>query len=178
MRRHSGIAIACVCLLAVGCVDRRFLVETNAPGAMISVDGKQIGASPADSRWEYAGYYQINAVAPGYQPLTERVWIRPKWYEYPPFDFVAEVLWPFRIEDVRRIQLQMEPKRPVDQNELIRNADDLRERGRALPPSRVPDEKGTPTPNAPLGSSGTAPTVLPRNMIDPVVGQPLVVPSR
>src|SRR3954471_22641033 len=42
--------------LAAGCVDRRFLVETNVPGAQVYVDGKPIGATPADAQWEYAGY--------------------------------------------------------------------------------------------------------------------------
>src|SRR5436190_16711517 len=86
-----------------GCVDRRFVVETNVPGAQVSWDGVPIGPSPADSRWEYAGYYEFKAVAPGYEPLTQRVLFAPKWYQYPPFDFVAEVLWPFRVEDVRRV---------------------------------------------------------------------------
>ena len=62
--------------MATGCVDRRFLVETNVPGAQVYVDGKQLGTSPADGQWEYAGYRKFTAVAPGYaaaEPSSQSV---------------------------------------------------------------------------------------------------------
>src|SRR6266542_684785 len=119
--------------LAAGCVDRRFVVETNVPGAQIYVDGKPVGASPADGQWEYAGYREFTAVAPGYEPLVQRVRFAPMWYEFPPLDFFAEVLWPFRIEDRRAVHLALEPTRPVNEAALGGSADTLRARGLTLP---------------------------------------------
>ena len=162
-RRGLMIIMTCAGLMSAGCLDRRFVVETNAPGAQIAVDGKLIGPSPADSRWEYAGYYEFNAVAPGYQPLTERVLIRAKWYEYPPFDFFTEVVYPFRIEDSRHIHLQLEPARQVNQLDLIRGADSLRERGQTLPPTKVFDETATP----PRGQAYSASPELPNSSASP-----------
>ena len=161
--------------LAVGCVDRRFVVETNVPGAQVSMDGVPIGATPADARFEYAGKYEFKAVAPGYEPLTQLVTLKPKWHNYPPLDFFAEVLWPFRIEDVRRVQLVLEPVRPVNQIELIQSADALRARGLSLPPPTVQDETTLPPrppQPAPLAAPPTAP--LPTNLVPPFQVGPTV----
>jgi len=148
---------------ATGCVDRRFVVESNVPGAQIYVDGEPIGPSPADGWWEYAGYREMIAVAPGYEPLVERVRFKAKWYEYPPLDFVAEVLWPFRIEDVRRVKLNLEPSRPVNQTTLIGDADSLRSRSAMLPPTSVPASKGKPSPQARPSGQAPTPAALPDN---------------
>src|SRR5688572_11798855 len=95
-------ALALTPLGFAGCVDRRFVVDTNVPGAQVFVNENPVGPSPADARWEYAGYYDFRAVAPGFEPLYHREYVRPRWYDYPGLDFLAEVVWPFRIEDVRR----------------------------------------------------------------------------
>ncbi len=136
-----------------GCVDRRYVIETNPPGAQIAVDGKPIGPSPVDSTFTYAGERVITATHPGYEPLNQRVNFRPKWYMYPPLDFFAEVLYPGRIEDIRRVNLAMQPAKPVSDLDLLRRGGDLRDRGRALPPPSVPNEsplnaRVVPTPRA------------------------------
>jgi hypothetical protein len=147
---RSGWLLAIVAgTVLTGCVDRRFVVESNVPGAQISVDGVPIGPAPTDARWEYAGCYEFLAVAPGYEPLVQKVYFKPKWYQYPPFDLFAEVFWPGRIEDVRRVRLTLEPTRPVDQVQLLTSADALRARGAMLPPSTVPDEAPTRPANPP-----------------------------
>lgn len=171
---RNGLLLAAAGL-AVGCVDRRFVVETNVPGAQVSVDGVPVGAAPADARWEYAGDYEFKAVAPGYEPLTQKVKLRPKWYNYPPLDFFAEVLWPFRIEDVRRVQLTLEPVRPVNQVELLNKANSLRERGLTLPPATVTDETPLP-PGPPQPAPPAAPPEgrIPVNIVPPF---PVVPPG-
>ncbi|OWK34868.1 PEGA domain-containing protein [Fimbriiglobus ruber] len=175
--RSGLIVLAGAVGLLTGCVDRRYVVETNAYGAQISVDGKLIGPSPADGRWEYAGYYEIMAVAPGYQPLTKKVRFKAKWYEYPPFDLFAEVLWPFRIEHVERVKLCLEPYQPVNQSTLNNNADGLRARGLALPDSLVKDEvlpnQTRPVQTPPGPPPGSVPGILPSNMpISPAAALP------
>ena len=163
--RIGIIGVALSLMLLVGCVDRRFVVETNVPGTQIYVDGKPLGVAPVDSKWEYAGYYTVTALAPGYEPVNERVNLKAKWYQYPPIDLIAEVLWPMRIEDVRRIPITLQPAQPVNEGELIGDAERLRAQGLTLPPSRIPDEKPlTPSPKSaalPFPSTGSAPQPLP-----------------
>lgn len=163
--------------LSSGCVDRRFVVETNVPGAQVAIDGTPIGPSPADGRREYPGWYTFTASAPGYEPLEQRVRFRPRWYDYPPLDFFAEVVWPFRIEDVWRVRLDLEPVRPVNLDELTARGEELRQAGRNLPPSKVPDQQPrqqTPGPiSGPLPTAGSVPAPLPGNLFPfpPTAGQ-------
>lgn len=143
MKAGRGVVVTGLVLtlgFSTGCVDRRYVVESNVPGAQIYVDGKPIGPAPADAWYTYPGVYEFKAVAPNYQPLKQQVRLKAKWYDYPPLDFIADVLWPGRIEDVRRVQLTLEPTRPVRTDQLIQDADMLRARGRSLPPSTVPEE--------------------------------------
>lgn len=171
MRRRLQ-SLACLPLIVtttIGCVDRRFVVQSNVPAAQIYVDGKALGPAPVDSSWVYAGEYTVTALAPGYEPYNARVRLKPKWYQYPPFDIVAELLYPGRIEDVRTIQVTMEPKRQLSDEELIGNAERLRAEGKSLPPSRIPDDKGTKTGTAPIPSpapgTGSTPGVIPGGVI-------------
>src|SRR5262245_50050807 len=112
MRMRSVRAMLAIGLAAVfgtGCVDRRFIIESNVPNAQVYIDNKPIGAAPADASFDYYGYYNMTVVHPDFAPKHQRVRVRPPWYAYPPIDFFAEVIWPFRIEDTRRIYLKMEP---------------------------------------------------------------------
>jgi hypothetical protein len=144
-----------------GCVDRRYVVETNVPGAQISVDGVGIGPSPADNRYEYPGKYEFRAVAPGYEPLTKKVRFRPHWYDYPGLDFFAEIVWPFRIEDVRRVRLDLEPARQVNTPEILDRAAALRNKGQNLPPQSVPDSEPGSLTNIPVGRGPVLPPMVP-----------------
>ncbi len=135
------VGVALLLAAGAGCVERRFVVQANVPGALVSVNNQPAGPSPADVRWDYTGVYEFRAVAQGYEPLVQRVRIRPKWYEYPGLDFFFEAIWPFHIEDVRRIALELQPSQPVRTDELLDAANELRDRGQNLPPAKYDDPK-------------------------------------
>jgi PEGA domain len=144
---------------AAGCVERRFVIETNVPGAEVYVNNQPTGPSPADARWEYPGKYEFRAVAQGFEPVREVKQISPKWYEYPGLDFVAEVVWPFHIEDVRRIQLTLCPAAMPRPDVLLDAANNLRERAKNLPPPEHPDPP--PAPPVPPTPTAPPPAVIP-----------------
>jgi hypothetical protein len=123
-------------LLTVGCVERRFVVESNVPGAQVYVNTVPVGPSPADTRWDYAGNYEFRVVAQGYEPLTKIERVKPKWYDYPPFDFVVETLWPFHVEDVRRFRFDLTPATKIPTDVLLDSANALRADGQNLPAAR------------------------------------------
>ncbi len=146
LRARSGqIFFLILCgTVCVGCVDRRFVVTSNVPGAQISVDGEPLGSAPLDSQYVYTGKREFRANAPGYEPLVEMVKFEPRWFDYPGLDLFAEVFWPFRIEDVRRVHLSLEPAKPIPVDEIKANAENLRARAATLPPSTIPDFQPTP----------------------------------
>lgn len=170
--RRRALALTAGTLAAVGCVDRRFVIESNAPAAQAFVDGNPVGLTPADGRWEYAGYRTIQVVAPGYEPVTQRVRFEPKWHNIPPLDLFAEVLYPFRIEDVRRVRIDLPPAQPVNQAALVESGNALRAVGKGMRESVIPD---TPAPRpaaAPLPQLPPVPAVerqIPGNLFQGAV---------
>ena len=161
------LAAAAAVAATAGCVDRRFVVESNVPGAQISIDGNPLGPAPADAPFVYAGKINVTASAPGYETLTERVWLKPKWYQYPPIDLLAECVYPGRIDDVRRIRINLVPAKPLSDAELLAAGDALRARGQALPPPVVPNDQPTPGPR-PVPGTANLPTQTGLNPTNPL----------
>jgi hypothetical protein len=158
---------------AAGCVDRRFVVETNVPNAQVYIDNKSVGAAPAYHPFEYYGYYTIKVVHPGYETLVRREHVVAPWYAYPPFDFIAEVLWPFHIRDTRKFVYELHESVPSRTDDILNRAEALQQRGWMLPPAERPAE-----PRPPAGQPLPPPQPLPG--IGPPVGPapaPGLVPS-
>lgn len=180
LRRMLSLAAVFAGLAAAGCVDRRFIIESNVPAAQVSIDNRPIGAAPAHSSFEYYGYHTITLVHPGYETITERVHVTAPWYAYPPFDFMAEVLWPFHIRDTRRYYFNLQEATKTRVDDLVSKADELRMRGWNLPqperpaapktrpvqepaPHILPDPQPLPPGETPLPPSapGLVPSVRP-----------------
>ena len=122
-----------IALLLCGCVERRFVVVTDPPGAAVFVNDVPVGPSPADVPFTYYGKYRITAVADGYEPLAVAQDVPAPFYQYVPLDFAAENLWPFHIEDVRRFEYRLQPQCQVNGQALIQQGQTLRDRGKAIP---------------------------------------------
>lgn len=148
-------ALACAAaLLATGCVSRRFVIESNVPNAQVYIDNKPIGPAPAHTPFEYYGYYTVKLVHPGYETLEKRVHVTAPWYAYPPFDFLAEVVWPFQVRDTRRYYFELYEATQTRSDDILNAADALRLRGQNLPPAERPapprPPKNRPQPQPPL----------------------------
>jgi hypothetical protein len=163
--RTVAFAGVLTALCAVGCVDRRFVIHSNVPNAEVFIDDKKIGAAPAYSPFEYYGYYTVTLVHPGYETLSQRVHVTAPWYAYPPFDFLAEVVWPFHIRDTRHYQFDLQPATKTRVEDLLNNAEALRTRGWNLPQA---DQPAAPR---------AQPEVLPPSIPAPGIGVPPVGPA-
>ena len=153
--RAVCLAVVTVTTLSVACVDRRFVIQTNPPGAQIDVDGTPLGVSPVDSQYIYAGDRVVTASAPGRETVKQRVRLKAKWYQYPPLDFVAEILYPGRIEDVRYIYLELPPARTVSDQELLGQGENLRAK-RHEPAAPLGAERRRPAAGDDRGSDDPA----------------------
>lgn len=120
-----------------GCVERRYVVYSDPPGAMVYRNGVQIGFTPVDDHFIYYGKYHFTIVKEGYETLQVDQEIPPPWYERIPLDFVSENLNPWPIEDRREFHFKLEPRRAVNTNELLKDAQNLRNRGLSLGPGKA-----------------------------------------
>ena len=148
INRKRCALMGCLLLagLLSGCVERRFVIMSNPPGATVYRDGMQLGPTPVDDSFTYYGDRIYTLVLDGYETLQVKQPAPPPWYEIPPIDFVAENLWPFKIRDVRRPEpYQLQPLQNPNPNEVLQRGQQLRDSGRALgdQPSPLP----APSPN-------------------------------
>jgi hypothetical protein len=154
-RWFLGMAI-CAGLLT-GCVERRYVINSEPQGATVLRDGEYIGVTPADDHFVYYGKRKFTIIKDGYETLQVEQNIPAPWYEYPPLDFISENLNPFPIEDRREFNFTLQPRKVGDTKELLNNAQNLRNRGlslgggSALPPGSVgpppiPPDANTPPP--------------------------------
>src|SRR4051794_35158058 len=105
----AGLLGAAACLTLVsGCVERRFVITSDPPGAIVYENGRPIGPTPVDRNFVYYGTYRFTLVRDGYQTLVVDEPIKAPWFEWFPLDFVSENLWPFWVRDVRRVHYKME----------------------------------------------------------------------
>ena len=177
-RRTLRWAVLLAGLAATGCggVSRRFVIESNVPNAQVYIDDKPVGPAPAHAQFEYYGFYTVTLVHPGYEPVRKRIHVVAPWYSYPPFDFLTEVVWPFKIEDVRRYYFELVPAQQVPTDELINQADALRQRGWNLRPPSHPDTPREGSQPPVLGPPGPAPLPPPNPLPGPPPGTPPGVP--
>ena len=135
-RLRFGLMLAlCVGGLS-GCVERRYVVESDPPGALVLVNGQPIGTTPVDGYFQWYGKYDFTLIKDGYETKTFNEKLVAPWFQYPPIDFVSENIYPGKIEDVRRLRFCLTPIVQVPTSDLLQQAEQLRNRGRSIGPEQ------------------------------------------
>src|SRR5205814_1538252 len=132
MSRRAVIGLV-VALLTGGCVERRFVIESDPPGALVLMNGQPLGTTPVDGYFTYYGNYRFTLIKDGYETAHVDQTIASTWYEYPGVDFVSENVYPGKLEDVRRYRYCLQPLGQVNTQQLLQQAEQLRNRGQAIP---------------------------------------------
>ena len=120
------LAGALAVLAAAGCagVRRELTVESDPPGALVYLNGDEVGRTPVTREFLYYGTMDLRLRKDGYRTLEARprVWA-PLW-QVPPIDLLAEA---FPLTDRHRVsyKLKPEPAGEVDKAALIDRAADL-----------------------------------------------------
>jgi hypothetical protein len=158
-----------------GCVQRRMMIRSNPPGALVYVDDYPIGNTPVSTNFIYYGKRKIRLVKDGYETLTVIQDIRTPWYEYVPLDFVSENLVPGKISDRRVLDFQLRPQMVVPTDQLQARAEELRRsaHGSATAPTVQP--AGYAPPYQPIVPPGNSAPINTPDIISPpgIGGQPV-----
>lgn len=134
------LSVFAAATIAAGCVERRFVIESDPPGALVLMNGQPIGATPVDGHFLYYGKYQFTLIKDGYETLQVDECFNTPWYEYFPLDFISENVYPGKIEDVRRpAPYRLSPRLQPRTDALLGQAEQLRAQGRSLS-SHTPDK--------------------------------------
>jgi hypothetical protein len=136
-RLWFGLVVSFVPLMS-GCVERRYTIRTDPPGALVYVNGEELGpAAPAVSRsFVFYGDREIVLMADGYQ--TQKI-IQPidaPWYDNPLTDFFTENLVPWTIRDEREFVYRLSPATNPPVGDLVERAEAIRAEAQQPPPPR------------------------------------------
>lgn len=127
---------AALVLGASGCVERRYTIRTDPPGAQVIVNNEEVGRTPVSRSFTYYGDRDITLMLDGYQ--TQRV-IQPidaPWYDNLATEFFTESVVPFTIRDERDFTYRMAPATVPTIDELRSRGENLRAQSQTQPPPR------------------------------------------
>ncbi len=132
LRRYAlrmRLVLAATLLLSLcACVERRLRVATDPPGALIRINGREVGVSPLTWSFEHYGTILIEAELPDRAPARRVFVLKRPGYQYPVVDFFADVAAPWTIRDDHAVMLALPPKRELTEDEVVAEIAGLTER--------------------------------------------------
>ncbi len=128
-----GVLVVCG---VMGCVERRYTIRTDPPGALAVVNGQELGLTPVSAPFTYYGDREIVLIKDGFQ--TQRVIqpIRAPWWDNLLTEFFSENLVPVNLRDERDFTYHLTSSTVPATNDLLHRAESLRAQGQAPPPPR------------------------------------------
>ncbi|MCP4711047.1 MAG: PEGA domain-containing protein [Planctomycetes bacterium] len=124
---RSILVIVLLCVSLTGCVERMISVKTTPPGAIIWLNGEEIGAAPVTISFLWYGQYEVEIRHDGYQTLKTTRNAQAPIYQWPIIDFFTECLLPFQFTDHHQWDYELTPQTIADPNALLDRAQSLRQ---------------------------------------------------
>jgi len=126
-RRWSLCALL-ILLAAVqtGCVHRRMTIRSVPSGALVKVDGEEIGYTPVSMDFTYYATREITLTKDGYETQSVMQKVKTPWYQWFPLDMVSDNLLPFEVTNRHEFTYQLQPKVVVPTDELLNRGNLLR----------------------------------------------------
>ena len=137
---HWAIAWAFVVAgvaLSTGCVRRTMSITSDPSGALVHLNGREIGRTPLEIDFVHYGTYDVVLEKDGYEPLmTSGKADAPLW-DYPPIDLGAELI-PANLRTQVAWHFVLEPRND-DPAGLVERAREVRDRLESAPhPATLP----------------------------------------
>lgn len=167
---RNGLPFVLLALVLTGCgVHRSVSVTSNPPGALLYLNGLEVGRTPVTRDFKWYGVYDVELRKEGYETLKTTGQLHTPWWQYVPIDLFAELM-PFHLHDRQKLDFAMKPVSPqaIDPDVLIQRAGELRDqlesssrtRSPGPPPAATKPHKKSSTTRASTQAT-SAPTALP-----------------
>lgn len=98
-------------LPTTGCIRSKVLVTSEPPGAVVTMNGSNLGTTPTARPFAWYWFYDFEARKEGYETRSIRKRFSPPFYMMPGPDFILELL-PVNIHDTKRVHFVLEPAQP------------------------------------------------------------------
>ena len=108
-----------------GCVRRTLTVTSTPPGALVYLNGVEVGRTPVEEDFTWYGTYDVELRKEGYETLKTTGKVIAPWWQWIPFDLFAEAL---PLHDKRALSYAMQPTTAshVDPQQLLNRAEAMR----------------------------------------------------
>jgi len=140
-RLRVVVALAATCGLT-GCVERRYTIRTDPPGALVIVNGEPIGTTPVSKSFTFYGDRTVRIIKEGYETKDLVQPIKAPWFDNLLTEFFTENLNPYTFRDEVEFNYKLEPARPADPNDVLTRAEATRVDGQAPPVLRSKGVRG------------------------------------
>jgi hypothetical protein len=135
LTRSALLALCALC--ATGCLaERRLIIESDPPGALVELDWKPVGHTPLELTLEHAGRRRLFVTLEGHEPILRDIEFASTWRSSFPFDIFTELLHPFPEDEVQVVKLQLSQRvdrGPTDLAPVLERAEMLRRAGPSGP---------------------------------------------
>jgi hypothetical protein len=131
----TGLLLSGVAAL-LGCVERRYTLRTEPPGALAIVNGEEIGPTPVSRSFYYYGDREITFLLDGYETKTVIQPVNAPWWDNLFTEFFTENLVPFNLRDEREFKNELTPAQAPRADDLRNRAEQLRSEARITPKPR------------------------------------------
>ena len=125
MRR--SIVLSVLIALAAGCgVHRTLTITSEPPGALVYLNGLEVGRTPVQRDFVWYGTYDVQLRKDGFETLKTRGKVIAPWWQWVPIDLLAELM-PFHLHDRQSLHYTLQPQSQVaaDPDVMIRRAGEL-----------------------------------------------------
>lgn len=130
-----------------GCVQRQMTVTSEPEGALVYLNGQEVGRTPLERDFLWYGTYDVQLRKEGHETLRARQKVIAPWWQWPPFDLFAEL---FPLKDERSFQYTLTPAADtaIDADAILARSAELKgqlESSRAAPPPSPAPAPAPPT---------------------------------
>lgn len=109
------------------CVRKTIGIHSDPPGAIVYIDGLEVGRTPVDGiPFHFYGTREIAVLKEGHLCERRSVGIDTPWYSYFPIDIFSELIIPWEIRDDRYYYFVLQRAEVVEDSALIRHAHQTR----------------------------------------------------
>lgn len=115
-------------MMVAGCVRRTIRITSEPSNARVFLNDFEIGRTPATSDFKWYGDYDIVLRKEGYETLTTNWKVKAPWYQWPPLDFIVEVLYPGNVHDLHERHYVLAPQELPSPEDVVNRAMETRER--------------------------------------------------
>ena len=127
---YAGVVrwFICVLVLLGACVERRLHIRTDPPGALVRVNGKEVGHAPTTWSFDHYGKVRVEAELPDHEPVQQVVELVAPTREWVFAGFFTDVLWPGTIHEDHEVALRLPRVARRTEEQIAREVAGLSER--------------------------------------------------